>query len=211
MKKWFVAVAGNIGVGKSTLTRMLCERLGWEPLYEVAGDNPYLDDLYKDMRRWSFHSEVFFLARKVRTYRRIINSTRSVVQDRTIYEDAEIFVENFYREGLMSERDYHTYRELYEVVVELLPPPNLVIYLKASVPTLMERIALRGRDYEKAISRDYLEKLNALYDEWIERYDLGPVLTVPADRMDFVRFDRHMDIIAEKVVEKLQGKEAIRF
>ncbi len=211
MKKWFVAVAGNIGVGKSTLTRMLCERLGWEPLYEVAGDNPYLDDLYKDMRRWSFHSEVFFLARKVRTYRRIINSTRSVVQDRTIYEDAEIFVENFYREGLMSERDYHTYRELYEVVVELLPPPDLVIYLKASVPTLMERIALRGRDYEKTISRDYLEKLNALYDEWIEHYDLGPVLTVPADRMDFVRFDRHMDIIAEKVVEKLQGKEAIRF
>ncbi|HDN80560.1 MAG TPA: deoxynucleoside kinase [Chloroflexi bacterium] len=211
MKKRFVAIAGNIGVGKSTLTKMLSERLGWEPFYEAADDNPYLSDLYQDMQRWCFHSEVFFLARKVFHYHQILERPNSVIQDRTIYEDAEIFVENFRREGLMSERDYRTYRLLYEVVIELLPPPDLVIYLQASVPTLEKRIALRGRDYEKSMDRGYLEKLNKLYEEWIERYSLSPVLKVPADRLDFVKFRRHMDLIVEKVMEKLQGKEVVTF
>lgn len=211
MRKRFIAIAGNIGVGKSTLTRMLSERLGWEPFYEAADENPYLSDLYRDMRKWCFHSEVFFLARKLYHYHQILQRPNSVVQDRTIYEDAEVFAENFYREGLMDERDYRTYRQLYEAVISVLPPPDLVIYLQASVPTLLERIALRGRDYEKSIDRAYLEKLNVLYNEWIEHYTLSPVLKVPADRLDFVKFERHMDLIVEKVLEKLHGKEIVTF
>ncbi len=209
--KRFVAIAGNIGVGKSSLTRLLSEKLGWEPFYEAADENPYLSEVYQDMARWCFHSEVFFLARKLYYYNQLLKSPHSVIQDRTIYEDAEIFVENFYREGLMDERDYRTYRQLYEAIISILPPPDLVIYLQASVPTLEKRIAMRGRDYEKKISRDYLEKLNALYEEWIERYTLSPVLKVPADRLDFVHSSRHLDLIVEKVLEKLQGKEVVTF
>lgn len=209
--KRFVAIAGNIGVGKSSLTKLLSEKLGWEPFYEAADENPYLSEVYQDMARWCFHSEVFFLARKLYYYHLLLKSPHSVIQDRTIYEDAEIFVENFYREGLMSERDYRTYRQLYEAIISILPPPDLVIYLQASVPTLEKRIALRGRDYEKKIPREYLEKLNALYEEWIERYTLSPVLKVPADRLDFVHSAQHLDLIAEKVMEKLQGKELVTF
>jgi len=209
--KRFVAIAGNIGVGKSSLTKLLSEKLGWEPFYEAADENPYLSEVYQDMARWCFHSEVFFLARKLYYYHLLLKSPHSVIQDRTIYEDAEIFVENFYREGLMSERDYRTYRQLYEAIISILPPPDLVIYLQASVPTLEKRIALRGRDYEKKIPREYLEKLNALYEEWIERYTLSPVLKVPADRLDFVHSAQHLDLIVEKVMEKLQGKELVTF
>lgn len=209
--KRFVAIAGNIGVGKSSLTKLLSEELGWEPFYEAADENPYLSELYQDMARWCFHSEVFFLARKLHHYHLLLRSTRPVIQDRTIYEDAEIFAENFYREGLMNERDYRTYRQLYEAIISILPPPDLVIYLQASVPTLEKRIALRSRDYEKKIPREYLEKLNALYEEWIERYNLSPVLKVPADRLDFVHSTQHLGLIVEKVLEKLQGKEVVTF
>ncbi len=209
--KRFVAIAGNIGVGKSSLTRLLSERLGWEPFFEAADENPYLSDVYKDMARWCFHSEIFFLARKLYYYNILLKRPGSVIQDRTIYEDAEVFAENFYREGLMDERDYRTYRQLYEAIISVLPPPDLVIYLQASVPTLEKRIAMRGREYEKKIPREYLEKLNALYEEWIERYTLSPVLKVPADRLDFVHSSRHLDLIVEKVLEKLQGKEVVTF
>lgn len=209
--KWFVAIAGNIGVGKSSLTRLLSERLGWEPFFEAADENPYLSDVYQDMARWCFHSEIFFLARKLYYYNILLKRPGSVIQDRTIYEDAEVFAENFYREGLMDERDYRTYRQLYEAIISVLPPPDLVIYLQASVPTLEKRIAMRGRDYEKKIPREYLEKLNALYEEWIERYTLSPVLKVPADQLDFVHSSRHLDLIVEKVLEKLQGKEVVTF
>jgi len=209
--KWFVAIAGNIGVGKSSLTRLLSERLGWEPFFEAADENPYLSDVYQDMARWCFHSEIFFLARKLYYYNILLKRPGSVIQDRTIYEDAEVFAENFYREGLMDERDYRTYRQLYEAIISVLPPPDLVIYLQASVPTLEKRIAMRGRDYEKKIPREYLEKLNALYEEWIERYTLSPVLKVPADQLDFVHSSRHLDLIVEKVLEKLQGKEIVTF
>ncbi len=211
MKKWFVAIAGNIGVGKSSLTGMLSERLGWEPFYEAVSDNPYLADFYQDMSRWSFHSQVFFLSRRLRHHHQLLQRPNSVVQDRTVYEDAEVFARNLYRQGLMSERDYRSYRELYEVMSVLLPPPDLVIYLRASVPTLMARIAQRGRPFERSITPEYLEQLNQLYEDWIARFNLCPILAVPADRLDFVANSHHLDLIVERVLEKLQGREEVTF
>ncbi len=203
MKKHFVAIAGNVGVGKSTLTTMLSEVFGWEPFYEAVGDNPYLADFYKDMRRWSFHSQIFFLSRRLRHHHQLLRSPNSVVQDRSVYEDAEIFARNLYQRGNMTDRDYHSYRELYEVLVLFLPPPDLVVYLKASVPTLLERIRKRGRDFEREISPLYLQQLNELYDAWIEDFTLCPVLTIPADDLDFVRFNGHLDVIGNQVLGKL--------
>ncbi len=210
MKK-FIAVAGNIGVGKSTLTALLTEGVGWEPFYEAVDDNPYLADFYKDMRQWSFHSQVFFLSRRLRHHRELLDRPGTVVQDRTVYEDAEIFAENLYRQGNMSERDYRTYRGLYEAMGLFLPPPNLIVYLRASVPTLQKRIRMRGRDFEQEVPADYLEQLNRLYEEWIEGFSLCPVLTVPSDNLDFVKYNSHMELIAAKIVEKLSGKEVVVF
>lgn len=210
MKK-FIAVAGNIGVGKSTLTAMLSERLGWEAFYEAVDDNPYLADFYQDMRQWSFHSQVFFLSRRLRHHRAILDRPGTVVQDRSVYEDAEIFAENLYRQGHMTERDYRTYRELYEAMGLFLPPPDLVVYLRASVPTLLKRIRKRGRDFERRVTAEYLEQLNRLYEEWTERFSLCPVLTVPSDNLDFVQYNSHMELIAAKIVEKLTGKEVVVF
>ncbi len=210
MKK-FVAVAGNIGVGKSTLVTLLSERLGWKPYYEPVGENPYLADFYRDMRTWAFHSQVFFLTRRLRIHRQLINHPTSVIQDRSVYEDAEIFAHNLYRQGLIDERDYRSYRELYQVLIEFLPPPDLVIYLRASVSTLLDRIRLRGRDYERQISPSYLEQLNQLYEEWIHRFSLCPILSVPADDLDFVSNHGHMDLMVSKVEEKLRGKEEVVF
>jgi deoxyadenosine/deoxycytidine kinase len=207
----FIAVAGNIGVGKSTLTAMLSERLSWEPFYEAVDDNPYLADFYQDMRQWSFHSQVFFLSRRLRHHRAILDRPGMVVQDRSVYEDAEIFAENLYRQGHMTERDYHTYRELYEAMGLFLPPPDLVVYLRASVPTLLKRIRKRGLDFERKVSAEYLEQLNRLYEEWTERFSLCPVLTVPSDNLDFVQYNSHMELIAAKIVEKLAGKEVVVF
>jgi len=210
MKK-FIAVAGNIGVGKSTLTVLLSERLGWEAFYEAVDDNPYLADFYRDMRQWSFHSQIFFLSRRLRHHRQILDRPGTVVQDRSVYEDAEIFAENLYRQGNMAERDYRTYREMYEAMTLFLPPPGLVVYLRASVPTLLKRIRMRGRDFEQSVSAEYLEQLNRLYEEWIANFALAPVLTVPSDNLDFVRYNSHMELIAAKIVEKLQGKEVVVF
>jgi deoxyadenosine/deoxycytidine kinase len=209
--KRFVAIAGNIGVGKSTLTGMLSQRLNWEPFFEAVNDNPYLADFYQDMRRWSFHSQIFFLSRRLRHHHLLLQRPNSVVQDRTVYEDAEIFACNLYRQGLMSARDYGSYQELYEVMTLLLPPPDLVVYLRASVPTLLSRIARRGRPFERAISTDYLEQLNELYEAWAERFNLCPVLTVPSDNLDFVSNSHHLDLIVEKVLERLQGREEVVF
>ncbi len=210
MKK-FIAVAGNIGVGKSTLVRLLCQRLNWEPFYEPEAENPYLADFYQDMGAWAFQSQVFFLARRLRLHRHLILCPISAVQDRSVYEDAEIFAANLYRQGIMQERDYHTYRDLYQVLVEFLPPPDLLIYLRASAPRLLERIALRGRGYEREISVSYLDQLNALYECWIADFSLCPVLTVPADNLDYVAHPAHLDLIVSKVQEKLTGKEEVSF
>lgn len=210
MKK-FIAVAGNIGVGKSTLTAMLAEKLAWEPFYEAVDDNPYLADFYANMQQWSFHSQVFFLSRRLRHHRQILDRPGTVVQDRSVYEDAEVFAENLYRQGNMTERDYRTYRELYAAMGLFLPPPDLVVYLRASVPVLIKRIRKRGRDFERQVSAEYLEQLNHLYEEWIDRFSLCPVLTVPADNLDFVQYNSHMELIAAKIVDKLSGKELVVF
>jgi deoxyadenosine/deoxycytidine kinase len=211
MTKRFVAIAGNIGVGKSTLTRLLSERLGWEPFYEAVSDNPYLADFYQDMTRYAFHSQIFFLSRRLRHHRRLVDFPDSVVQDRSVYEDAEIFARNLFEQCHILPRDYHTYRELYEVLIQFLPPPDLVVYLRASVPTLLDRISQRGRTFEQNIAPAYLEQLNALYASWMEGFALCPVLTVPADDLDFVHNGAHLDLIIRKIDEKLSGKEEVIF
>jgi deoxyadenosine/deoxycytidine kinase len=211
MIKRFVAIAGNIGVGKSTLTGLLSQQLSWEPFYEAVADNPYLADFYQDMPRYAFHSQVFFLSRRLRHHRRLLDFPTSVIQDRSVYEDAEIFARALYEQGHIMPRDYHTYRELYEVLVLFLPPPDLVVYLRASVPTLLHRIALRGRSFELNISQQYLEHLNSLYEQWIGDFSVCPVLTVPADDLDFVHNNAHLDLIIAKVQEKLSGKEEVVF
>ncbi|MBI3738537.1 MAG: deoxynucleoside kinase [Chloroflexi bacterium] len=210
MKK-FVAVAGNIGVGKSTLVNMLCERLEWQPFYEPVADNPYLADFYADMSAWAFHSQIFFLTRRLRSHYELAQYPESVIQDRSVYEDAEIFAQNLFLQGHIQPRDYQTYRELYETAVQLLPPPDLMIYLRASVPTLMSRISLRGRDYERTIAPEYLQSLNDLYETWIENFVLCPVLTIPADDLDYVAHSGHLNLIARKVEEKLTGNEEVVF
>ncbi len=207
----FVAVAGNIGVGKSTLVELLAERMQWTPFYEPQSQNPYLADFYQDMQEWSFQSQIFFLSRRLRAHRDISDHPGPAVQDRSVYEDAEIFAHNLYLERNMSDRDYRTYRDLYEVLTRFLPPPDLVVYLRASVDTLLTRISMRGRDYEQAIQPEYLRRLNNLYEEWTERFSLCPVLTVPADDLNYVLNDAHLDLIISKIESKLSGKEEVRF
>ncbi len=209
--KHFVAVAGNIGVGKSTLVSMLAESLNWKPFFEPVTENPYLADFYRDMRAWAFHSQIFFLTKRLRIHRQLLEHPNSAIQDRSVYEDAEIFACNLYRQGLISQRDYTAYADLYQVLSEFLPPPDLVIYLRASVPTLVERIHQRGRDYEREISTDYLGQLNSLYEEWISNFRLCPILTVPADDLNYVAYPAHRALIVKKVQEKLMGKEEVVF
>lgn len=207
----FIAIAGNIGVGKSTLVKMLCAEMKWEPFYEPVAENPYLADFYQNMSAWAFHSQVFFLTHRLRAHFQLAQHPNSVVQDRSVYEDAEIFAENLFRQGNMIERDYQTYRELYETTAQFLPPPDLVIYLRASAPTLMNRINSRGRDYERTITPEYLQNLNDLYESWIENFTLCPVLAIPADDLDYVAHPGHLRLIVSKVEKKLSGKEEVLF
>lgn len=210
MRKYLV-LAGNIGAGKSTLVGLLAKSLGFQAYYEPVAENPYLSDFYADMGRWALQSQLFFLTRRVKTHRALMGDPLSVVQDRSLYEDAEVFARNLYEQGALSERDWSTYRELYTTVADLLPPPDLVIYLRASVPTLKKRIARRGRDFEAAMPDEYLAGLNRLYEEWIDGFDRAPVLVVPGDRMDFVEGSSDFRTITATVADRLRDKQGMLF
>jgi len=197
-KNYLIGIAGNIGVGKTTLTRHLAERLKWKPFYESVIDNPYLDDFYRDMRRWSFNLQIYFLAHRFRSQKEIADLGQPAIQDRTIYEDVEIFAKSLYEQGYMPERDYHTYRQLFNDMVQFLRPPDLIIYLQSSVKTLVQRIKSRGRDFEKTISPDYLEYLNLAYEKWMkEAKEKFNILTVNADEVDFIKHhDKFEQLVA---------------
>ena len=203
--KIFVAVAGNIGSGKSSLTRLLSEHYGWKSFYESVENNPYLADFYQDMSRWAFNLQVYFLSKRFNDHKTIVEGADSVIQDRSIYEDAEIFAKNLYLIGKMDKRDYTNYVELYKVMTAYLKPPDLLIYLDARIETLEKQIARRGRDYEQSIPRAYLEQLSAHYKEWIGQYKLGPLLVIPSDEVDFVHergdFNRMLLLIQGKLME----------
>jgi len=183
----YIAVAGNIGAGKSTLTEFLQYRFGLTPFYEPNAGNPFLEHFYEDMKRWAFHSQIFFLTHKFRLHQELTDHPGTVVQDRTIYEDAEIFALNLYRSGQMSEAEHRTYRALYEAVIQTLRPPDLMIYLRADVRTVRRRIRLRGRPEEQNIPLTYIKRLHTLYEEWFERYDRSPTLVLPIDRLDYIQ------------------------
>lgn len=201
--KSFIAVAGNIGAGKSSLTRMLGERFNWKPYYESVDDNPYLADFYADMNRWSFHLQIYFLSNRFKSHKQIVESNMSVIQDRSIYEDAEIFARNLHLIGKMDKRDYDNYVSLFHVMMEYLQPPDLLIYLRASVDTLLSQIKKRGRDFEQSISREYLEQLNSHYEEWIGNYSIGPLLIIESDPLDFVHRKEDFELIVAKVKSAL--------
>jgi deoxyadenosine/deoxycytidine kinase len=209
--KKFITVAGNIGAGKSTLVKLLSERLGWQPFYEPVANNPYLTDFYKDMNSWSFHSQIFFLTHRLCVYQELSSWPTSVILDRSLYEDAEIFAGNLFAQGYMNERDYKTYQQLYAILLNFLPTPDVVVYLRCSVPTLMERIHKRGRDFERSMDSAYMETLNQAYEKWIAGFTLCPILTVPADDLNLAANPQHMDLIVRKVQEKIAGKEEVIF
>lgn len=200
----FVAIAGNIGSGKSSLTRLLSESMGWRPMFESVEDNPYLSDFYKDMRRWSFQLQVYFLSNRFRSHKAITEGTNSVVLDRVIYEDAEIFARNLFEIGNMEERDYNNYVALYDVMTEYLHPPDLLVYLRANVDTLLRQIGSRGRDFEKSIKREYLEQLNRHYESWISRYGKGKLLIVESDNLDFVNRKEDLKAVIGMVLDHLK-------
>lgn len=211
MSKHLILIAGNIGAGKTSLAERLGADLGWHVAYESVGDNPYLADFYSDMRAWGFHLQVFFLGHRAHQHEALASGPVSAVIDRSIYEDAHIFARALYELGNMSQRDYHAYLNLYDLVIRRLPRPDLLIYIQTSVPTLRAHIQKRARAIETSITDDYLAILDRYYEDWITDFDLCPVLTVPGDDLDFVRYPEHLDIIADRVCAKLEGKEAVHF
>lgn len=194
-----IAVAGNIGSGKTTLTRLLAEHYGWEPKYEDVDVNPYLSDFYNDMQRWSFNLQIYFLNRRLQGVVDIHNSSRNVIQDRTIYEDARIFAPNLHSMGLMSTRDFENYKSLFDLMISLVRPPDLLIYLKSSIPNLVSQIHKRGRVYESGIRIDYLQGLNDRYEEWIAGYKDGKKLIINVDELKFEENPEHFRKILELI------------
>jgi hypothetical protein len=183
MKK-FIAIAGNMGVGKTTLTKKLSEHFGWKACFEPVEENPYLKDFYQNMKKWAFHSQMFFLGKRLKDHCRLINEKRSVISDRSLYENAEVFAKNLYLNKYISERDWQVYQQVYQTSVKILPAPDLIIYLKASVEKIMSRIKKRGRDFEKKVSSDYVKSLNDLYDEWLINAKFSQVITINYDHVD---------------------------
>jgi deoxyadenosine/deoxycytidine kinase len=209
MRKKIIVVAGNIGAGKTSLTERIGARMGWLTSYESVSDNPYLPDFYADMKTWSFHLQVYFLGHRADQYLQIANASRSALLDRSIYEDAYIFARALHHMGNLSERDYMAYRRLFDVVVNGLPAPDLLIYLKAPVEVLMERIHKRARGMETGISAEYLNLLDSFYDDWLKAFDLCPVMTIRTDNLDYVNQSSALDIVTKRITDKLAGKEVI--
>jgi deoxyadenosine/deoxycytidine kinase len=207
----FIAIAGNIGSGKTTLTSLLTKHFGWVPHYESVEDNPYLADFYDDMDRWSFHLQVFFLTRRYEAHMSIINGSESCIQDRTIYEDANIFARNLFENGQLTDRDYQTYLRAYHRFVEKLPAPDLMIYLRKEVDTLKDRISMRGRSYETNIPDKYLIDLNRYYDEWIAQYDFGKVLVIESDHLDFLNNSNHFSYLCDRILESVDQKDMFNY
>ncbi len=198
----YIAIAGNIGAGKTTLTTQLGKHFGWDVHYESTDDNPYLSDFYTDMHRWSFNLQIYFLNSRYQQVLEILNGQNTVIQDRTIYEDAYIFAPNLHDMGLMSTRDFENYFSLFKTMSSQIKPPDLLIYLKASIPTLVNHIQHRGRDYEGTISIDYLKRLNERYDTWIDGYDKGKLLVINSDEVDFLGNPEDLG----KIVNSVQGE-----
>jgi deoxyadenosine/deoxycytidine kinase len=203
--KLFCAVAGNIGSGKSTLTGLLAERFSWRAYYEHVEGNPYLPDFSARMERWAFHLQVYFLSKRFQHHQEILAAPESVIQDRTIYEDAEIFARNLHDMGHLDARDYENYRELFSVMTQFLEPPDLLVYLRTSVPVLVERIRTRGREFEQEIPTPYLERLNHYYEDWIGRFDLAPVLVVETDALNLVDEREELEQVARRVQRRLEA------
>ena len=197
-----VAIAGNIGAGKTTLCTQLAKSFSWEVHYESTENNPYLSDFYEDMKRWSFNLQIYFLNSRYKQILEIQNGNRTVIQDRTIFEDAYIFAPNLHDMGLMTTRDYHNYLDLFETMQTQIAAPDLLIYLRASIPTLVDHIQSRGREYEGNMSLDYLKRLNERYESWIERYNKGKLLIISSDEMDF----KNNPEDAGKVVDMVRGE-----
>ncbi len=209
MVKRLILVAGNIGSGKTSLTERIGERLGWRTAFESVADNPYLPNFYADMHQWSFHLQIFFLGHRAQQHLDLWEDPRSAIIDRSIYEDAYIFARALYSMGNLSELDYQSYRKVFDLIVRTLPPPSLLIYLKAPVSVLVERIRRRGRDMETGISPDYLALLESYYEDWMRNFDLCPVLTLRTDDLDFVHQARHLNTVVERIQDKLSGKEEV--
>jgi deoxyadenosine/deoxycytidine kinase len=200
-----IAIAGNIGAGKTTLTTLLAKHYGWIPNYETVDDNPYLNDFYNDMQRWSFNLQIFFLNSRFKQVVDIRKSGKTVIQDRTIYEDAEIFAPNLHDMGLMSTRDFENYRALFRLMVDLINPPDLLIYLRASVPTLVNQIQQRGREYEESIRLDYLKMLNERYELWVSRYNASKLLIVNVDDLNFHTSNEDLSKIIDRIDAQIHG------
>lgn len=207
MPSYFIAIAGNIGVGKSTLTERLGTKLGWEIYLEPTAENPYLADFYKDMRRWGFHSQIFFLTHRLQQHIELLNADNTVVQDRSVYENAEVFARNLYEKDLISERDWATYQRIYQNLIELVPPPNLIVYLRANLPTLLRRIHLRGREYERRVPTSYLAELNQLYDRWARTFTVAPILTVNTDKINFVEDEAALKELVQHIENALPVRQ----
>jgi deoxyadenosine/deoxycytidine kinase len=211
MTKKMIVVAGNIGVGKTSLTERIGARMGWTTGYESVSDNPYLPDFYANMKSWSFHLQVYFLGHRAKQYLDMVDEPKSAILDRSIYEDSYIFARALYHMDNLSERDYLAYRRLFDLVVNSLPAPNLLIYLKAPVEVLMQRIQRRARGMETGISLDYLTLLDSFYDDWLKAFDLCPVLTIRTDNLDYVNQAKALEVVTQRITDKLAGKEVVEF